>query len=498
MTAKPLAGPLLLALALSACSSAPQHPAPQLPQAWFGAAGAYPADAEKLAAWWRQFDDPQLTAVVSRAMQQNHDVRLAMARVDSARAQLRQSRAGLLPSFDLPGSASRQWIENDQEAEPGSPLADFLPDDDPITFDSWELALQATWELDLFGATRARRDSAAQQLRSAQAQIVAARLAVASNTAQGYLQLRALQGQRALLQEGIEVARELERIAELLFDAGEVTRLDVEVTSAERASLEADLDELDIHLAEAQLALDTLLAEPPGSSATQLAASAAVPLAEPSIAPGQPIDLLRRRPDLIAEAARLDAAELQALAARRDLFPKLAVQAAVGRSGLALGDTLSSASNFARVGATFGLPLLDYANRGAAIELADAESETAYIAFEQVLAGALEEVERGLTRIAGQQRRHTALSRTREHRERAHRLAQRSYELGEVNLSDVLDAQRGALQARQKDLEGRTALATAQVALYVALGGGWNAGGAETVEAPSEASAAQSAAAPPP
>lgn len=475
MTAKALAAPLLLALALSACSSAPQHPAPQLPDTWFSAAGAHPADAESLASWWRQFDDPQLTALVHRAMQQNHDVRLAMARVDSARAQLRQSRAGLLPSFDLPGSASRQWIENDQDAEPGSPLAEFIPGDDPIAFDSWELALQATWELDLFGATRARRDSAAQQLRSAEAQTVAARLAVAANTAQGYLQLRALQGQRALLVEGIEVARELERIAGLLFHAGEVTRLDVEATSAERASLEADLDELDIHLAEAQLALDTLLAEPPGSSAAQLAASAAVPLAESRIAAGQPIDLLRRRPDLIAEAARLDAAELQALAARRDLFPKLAVQAAVGRSGFALGDTISSASNFARVGATFGLPLLDYANRGAAIELADAEGEGAYIAFEQALARALEEVERGLTRIAGQQRRHAALSRTRAHRERAHRLAQRSYELGEANLSEVLDAQRGALQARQRALEGRTALATAQVALYVALGGGWNA-----------------------
>ncbi|KIZ33849.1 TolC family protein, partial [Stutzerimonas stutzeri] len=296
MTAKALAAPLLLALALSACSSAPQHADPQMPEGWFSAAGAHPADAESLAVWWRQFDDPQLSALVSRAMQQNHDVRLAMARVTAARAQLRQSRAGLLPSFDLPASASRQWNENDQEAEPDSPLADFIPDNDVISFDTWELALQATWELDLFGATRARRDSAARQLRSAEAQTIAARLAVASNTAQGYLQLRALQGQRALLVEGIEVARELERIAGLLFHAGEVTRLDVEATSAERASLEADLDELDIHLAEAQLALDTLLAEPPGSTAARLAASAPVPLAEQRIAPGQPIDLLRRRP----------------------------------------------------------------------------------------------------------------------------------------------------------------------------------------------------------
>ncbi len=489
MTAKALAAPLLLALALSACSSAPQYADPQMPEGWFSAAGAQAADAETLAAWWRQFDDPQLTALVHRAMQQNHDVRLAMARVDSARAQLRQSRAGLLPSFDLPGSASRQWIENDQDAEPGSPLAEFIPDDDVISVDTWELALQATWELDLFGATRARRDSAARQLRSAEAQTVAARLAVASNTAQGYLQMRALQGQRALLVEGIEVARELERIAGLLFHAGEVTRLDVEATSAERASREADLDELDIHLAEAQLALDTLLAEPPGSTAARFAANAPVPLAEQRIAPGQPIDLLRRRPDLIAEAARLDAAELQSLAARRDLFPKLAVQAAVGRSGFALGDAVSSASNFARVGATFGLPLLDYPRRGAAIDLADAEGETAYVAFEQALARALEEVERGLTRMAGQQRRHASLSRTREHRERAHRLAQRSYELGEANLSEVLDAQRGALQAKRQALEGRTELATAQVALYVALGGGWQAESADAAARPAEKSA---------
>ncbi|MBE7375025.1 efflux transporter outer membrane subunit [Pseudomonas lopnurensis] len=475
MNAKPRAIPLLFALALAGCSSVPQHPAPPLPDSWFGASGTRAADAAALADWWRQFDDPQLSALVTRAMQQNHDVRLAMARVDTARAQLRQSRAGLLPSFDLPGSASRQWIENDQEAESGSPLADFIPDDDVISFDSWELALQATWELDLFGATRARRDSAARQVRSAQAQAVAARLAVASNTAQGYVQLRALQGQRALLAEGIEVARELERIAGLLFHAGEVTRLDVEATSAERAALQADLDELEIHLAEAQLALDTLLAEPPGSTAGRLAAAAPVPLAQRPVPPGQPIDLLRRRPDLIAEAARLDATELQALAARRDLFPTLAVQAAVGRSGLALGDAISSASNFARVGATFGLPLLDYPRRFAAIELADAEGEGAYVAFEQALAQALEEVERSLARIDGQQRRHASLERTRAHRERAYRLAKRSYELGEANLSEVLDAQRGALEARQRALQGRAELATAQVALFVALGGGWQA-----------------------
>lgn len=472
---KPLAG--VFALMLAACSSVPDRPDPEVPDAWFHAVREQPADTEALANWWRQFEDPALTRVVRQALEQNRDIRQAMLRVDSARAQLRQARAGLFPTLDLPGSASRQWIENDNEPDPNSPIGQFIPEDDWITFDNWELALQASWELDIFGATRARTDSARQQIRSAQAQAIAARLAVASNAAQGYVQLRALEGQRALLVEGIELAQELERIASRLFDAGEVTRLDVEASAAERASLQADLQDLDINLAEARLALDTLLAEPPGSTARGLATTAQVPLAERPIPPGQPLDLLRRRPDLIAEAAQLEAAQLQSLAARRDLFPTLAVQAAVGRSGLALGDAISSASNFARLGATFGLPFLDYRRRGAAIDLADVEGEGAYLNFQQALAEALEEVERSLVRIDGQQRRLDALRTTLRHREAAYTLAQKSYRLGEANLNEVLDAQRGSLQARQQTLQGRTALATAQVALFVALGGGWQVEG---------------------
>lgn len=462
-----------LALALGACSNVPERPQPDVPDTWFHAVRQQPADTEALADWWQQFDDPTLAQLVRQALENNRDIRLAMLRVDTARAQLRQARAGLFPTFDLPGSASRQWIENNNSQDPNSPIGEFVPDDDVITFDSWELALQASWELDIFGATRARTDSARQQIRSAQAQAIAARLAVASNTAQSYMQLRALEGQRALLVEGIELAKGLERIANRMFEAGEVTRLDVESSAGERASLQADLDELDINLAEARLALDTLLAEPPGSTARRLTATASVPLADRPIPPGQPLDLLRRRPDLIAEAAQLQAAQLQSLAARRDLFPTLALQAAVGRSGLALGDAFSTASNFARLGATFGLPFLDYRRRGAAIDLADVEGDSAYIGFQQALAEALEEVERSLARIDGQQRRLNSMRTTLRHRERAYELAQKSYRLGEANLDEVLDAQRGSLQARQQTLQGRTALATAQVALFVALGGGW-------------------------
>lgn len=460
-----------LALSLAACSSAPEYPAPKLPAQWFSSSQSESVTPEALADWWRAFDDPNLTRLVHRAMQHAYDVELAMLQVTGARAQLRQSRAALLPSIDLPGSASRQRIENDQEVPPG-PLQDLGLDDD-IRIETWELALQASWELDLFGATRARSRAAGEQLRSAEAEAIAARLAVAANAAQGYIQLRALQNQRALLREGIDLAAQLQRIAGLLFEAGEVTRLDVESAAAEHAALLADLSELDINLAQAALALDTLLAQAPGTSATELAEHGDVPLVSGTIPTGQPLDLLRRRPDLIAEAARLDSAEWQSLAARRDLFPTLAVQAALGRSGMALNDQLSSVSSFTRLGATFGLPIFDFGRRRAAIELADIAGESSFVNFRSTLADALEQVEQSLVGVDGQQQRLQALQRMREHYQRSHDLAQTSYRLGEANLQEVLTTQRGLLQARQRQLAGRTALATAQVALYVALGGGW-------------------------
>jgi outer membrane protein, multidrug efflux system len=476
--------PLLIALALLAagCSSVPERQAPILPDDWFSAPqpatddGAT-AQPEQLANWWEVFDDPQVASVVQRAMQRNRDVQLAMLQASAARSQLRLTRAGLFPALEATGSATRQWIGNDQDVPPDSPLAALGLGGDTLRLDMWELALEASWELDLFGATGARVAGARALVRSAQAEAMAARIAVGSSAAQAYIQIRALQAQRELLQEGIGVAEELERVAGRLFEVGEVARLDVESAAAERASLQADLGELDISLAQAMLALDNLLAEPPGTLAREFAEPAPVPLARTSFSAGQPVDLLRRRPDLIAAAAQLDASSQQSLAARRDLFPTVAVQVAAGRSGVRLNNDLSSASPFGRVAALFGLPLIDFGRRQTAIELADLEGDAALVGLRQAVADALLDVEQGLVAIEGQSRRHAALSAAHDHYRRAHELARTSYRLGEANLNEVLNAQRGELRARQQYISGRTALASAQVGLFVALGGGWQTHG---------------------
>lgn len=465
---KPLVLAIAAALLTAGCTPTQTLPPPALPPSYFSTGPYEPQDDAALANWWAGFGDTDLTRLIQTGLDRNHDIRLAVLRLDTARAQLRTTAANAFPTLDAPGQASRQWIDTDVG---DTAVGEALGLGDRIRVQTWELALQASWELDLFGATRARIRGAEEQARAAQAQIMATRLGVASTIAQGYIQLRSLQAQRDELRTALDIAETLAHIAQRRFEIGEVTRLDVESTVAEVGALEAQLADVEAGVRESGFALDTLVDMSPGSVERSFGGKP-IPHYGGDVAIGQPVDLLRRRPDIIASVAQLDSAEQLAVAARRDLFPSLTVQAALGRSGFAL-DGNSSASNFGRLGATFNLPFLDFMRRGAAIDIADVEQQSAYVGLRQALANALEEVERAVVRQEGSRRRAAALNRSLDHRERAHRLADRSYQLGEANLADVLDAQRQVIEARQQAVQSRSDLAVAQVALFVALGGGW-------------------------
>ncbi|MBS7455546.1 efflux transporter outer membrane subunit [Coralloluteibacterium stylophorae] len=462
------------AVALAACSTPPVRELPPLPDRYFTAApGAADArDPAALADWWQAFDDPPLTELVRTALARNLDVQSALADIRLARAQLRQARSALYPRLDVAGQGSRQFIDTERLAD-SAIGQQFGFEEDEVNFDMWQLALQAEWEIDLFGANRLRAEAGRTQLGSAQAQLVATRLAVASNLAQGYVQARALIAQRAILIESIEVARELERVADARFRLGEVTRLDVEAAAAQRAGIEASLGDIDASLAQATFALDTLIDRPPGTVRARLADEGRVPLADAVVPRGQPVDLLRRRPDVIAAAAGLEAAELQALASRRDLFPKIGLSAALGRTGLGLGE-FSAASDLKSLSGQVSVPWFDFGARRAAIDLADAQADSGYVALRQALAGALEDVEVASAQLDARRAQLAARRETRERAQTAWRMARRTYEVGLANLADVLDAQNGLLDARRQLLDTERALALAQIALYVALGGGWN------------------------
>lgn len=470
----------VVAVALvAACGTPPVRPPAPLPATYYtdAAGGSRPVDAETLARWWEAFDDPLLAELATTALARNLDLQAALAELRVARAQLRQSRAALYPQLDLAGQGSRQWIDTGQLADsaPGQALGI----DDEARVETWQLALQAQWEIDLFGANRLRSAGAARQAQAAEAQLVAVRLAVASNLAQGYVQARALLAQRSLLDDALRLAREFERVADGRFRLGEATRLDVEAAAAQRASLEAQRGDLDAALAEATFALDTLLDLPPGSVRARLGDDGRIPLADAEIPQGQPLDLLRRRPDVIAAAAALEGAELAALASRRDLFPKIGASVAAGRSGFGLDD-LSAASDLRQLAVQVGFPWLDFGARRAAIDLADAQADVGFVQLRQALAAALQEVEVAAAQLAARRAQREARRAALASAERTHAMARRTYEVGLANLGDVLDAENGLVEARRQLLDTERALALAQVALYTALGGGWDVAPART------------------
>lgn len=384
--------------------------------------------------------------------------------------------------FDIPSEASRSWQESPLA---GSAIGEGLGlSGDTIRIDSWEIMLQGQWQPDIFGSARTRRTAAAVQLGAAEAQAVATRLAIVANVAQTYVQVRALLAQRAALEELIVVARQSERATQGFFSLGEATQLDVAAAAAELAALEAQRGELESGYVQAAFALDTLIDRPPGTARAMIGNGGRIPRARGEIPLGQPIELLQRRPDVIAATAQLSAAELEALATRRDLFPQIGVGATASRMGFSLAD-LSSTSNMAAVAAQLSFPWLSAANR-AAVPIADADVEIGFVALRQAIAGSLQEVEVAAAEVAirGRQQHAMAQAVNRQHERLS--LAGRTYETGLANLTDVLEAQQGLLQARQQQAEAQAALAVAQIRLYTALGGGWRTQGAEDADLAAE------------
>lgn len=178
---------------------------------------------------------------------------------------------------------------------------------DRLEFDRWQAGLQASWELDLFGQGRARLAAAREQSKAAQADVQAVTLSVAASVANIYVNYRGLQKQQQLTLESLAIADEVVRIAERSFDAGVVKSTDVDLARADAAQLQARLAELDSALAQLRLNLENLCVLQPGALTQELRETAGMPHVPGPVAPGQPADLLLRRPDLIAAQARFEA-----------------------------------------------------------------------------------------------------------------------------------------------------------------------------------------------
>ncbi|AJK45793.1 efflux transporter outer membrane subunit [Burkholderia plantarii] len=484
-----------LAFALAGCAVGPDYKAPADALQPFhhapadrhdGAAGP----AAPLDAWWTGFHDPMLVTIVDRALAQNLDLAAALARVQQARAAASGAGAELLPTFDLEGAATDQ---HQSELSPTGSLARAFPGYSRNQRE-YTLGGAASWEIDLAGGLRRNAAAAANEAQAAEADRLGTRVSVAADAADAYLQVRGFQARLAVANDQIATDAQLLELVKARRHAGAADEREVAQADALLRQARALVPTLRTSLVAQLNRLDILMGAQPGTYASQLAVPGEIP-GIPSIdASATPTDVLRRRPDVIAAERRLAASNERIGAALSDYYPKLSISGLLGFDSINAGQLFTARAFQPTVTAGLRWRLFDFGKVDAEVKSARGANAEALAQYRQAVLKAAEDVENAFVTLAETQTRRVELDAEVASLTRARDLSQKAYKAGAITLTDVLDADRQLLGARD-DLDAtRSDAARAAVSVFRALGGGWSTG---TASASAPASASGTAATPP-
>jgi NodT family efflux transporter outer membrane factor (OMF) lipoprotein len=413
------------------------------------------------ARWWVSFGDPLLAAWVDRALENNHDVAGAMQRVSAARAGLDAQASRLWPTLELRGGASRSSSGLPEAVKQGQPDTRAL-----------RLGLELSWELDLAGGVRAARDAAEADAYGAQAGVAGARLLVASELARQYFVWRSAAEQLGIVQSIAKAQRETARLVQTRQREGQASAFDLDRARAEADALEALLPPLGTQVGVSQNRLAVLMGANPSLLLTDSNAPFAWPAAT-QVAPGQPSQLLRRRPDLIAAEARFAAEAMRGQEARAQWWPKLFLSAVTGRQDVQLNVLDLSPARYGSVALALVAPAFNAGRIEAGIQAQSARAQAALHAWQQAVLVAVQEVEDSLLAQAQEQQRAHALGTALAHRQRSLLQAQHLQGEGQIDLLALLDVQRSVLASELALSASRLQMQLDAVQLFKALGGGF-------------------------
>jgi len=459
---------LALALALAAAGCATPQPAtpsltvPLSPH-FVNDAGGAAIDRPEVD-WWRGFGDPVLAAFIDRGLQANHDVRSALARVRAARAGLTAQASRLVPAVNLQGGVSRSTSGLPAAMKQGGE-----PDVRAIRG-----ALEVSWEIDLAGGARAARNAARADAAVAEAGVAGTRLLVAGDIASLYFTLRGAQERLRIVQALAQVQRDTARVVARRAAEGQASAFDAGRAQAEADSVDAQVPPLQTLLAATRSQLAVLMGEDPSAAVDPAGPGYTWP-APRAIGSGQPVDLLRRRPDLIAAEMHLAAESLRSAEARAQTWPRLFINALAGREDLRIDALNLAPVRFANVAAAFAVPVFNAGRIQAGIEAQGARETEALLAWQKAALTAVAEVESGLAARGDEAHRGALLETATAARRQSLRQAQSLYREGQIDLLALLDVQRALLNGELALAENALQRALADVQLFKALGGGWQA-----------------------
>ena len=460
-----------LMLALYGCASvAPQGAAPvavEVPAAWSVADVSATTGTSSLAQWWLRFDDPLLGGLVAQALDANTSVKSAQAALQQARALRDVSAAGLLPVVG--GSASAQHSTS------GSNSAN-----------SFQAGVDASWELDIFGANRSALAASDAAARASAASLGDVQVSIAGEVALDYITLRGAQSRLAIANDNLASQQETLQITQWRLQAGLVTALEAEQARAAAEQTSAQLPALQTSIEQSRHALAVLTGQPPAALSTVLAAASPVPQAADDLALSIPAETLRQRPDVRAAELQVTAALARVAQADAARAPSFKLSGSLGLSALTLGSLTSGAAVVSALLAGVSWPVFDGGAGLAQVRAQQAALDQARVAYQAVVLTALKDVEDAMIALRGDRERLLRLQQAAEAAGNAALMARQRFSSGLVDFQTVLETQRTQLNTQDSVASSRADLSADHVRLYKALGGGWRPDGSDATPATTE------------
>jgi multidrug efflux system outer membrane protein len=452
----------IAAAVLAACAVGPDYHAPETKAAEkFDNMEPNYSTGQGTASFWHTFDDAELDKLVTDALASNHDLRIAMTRVEEARALRRDAAFDLAPSINASGGYTKTRSSN--AVTPGIARNSEI----------YDAGFDAFWELDFFGGVRRGLEASKAGLGAEEAGLQDVQVIVTGEVTRTYFELRGQQLQLDVARRNVANQQSTLELAQARLDAGSGTEFDTARAQAQLSTTLGTIGPLEAAVARSIHRLSVLVGREPGALRAELTPTQKLPPLPGIVSVGDPAGLLRRRPDIRVAERELAGATAQIGVAVADLFPRVTFTGSAGYvagSSGALGDRGTDAYVLAP-GISWGI--FDYGHVQARIGAAKWHKEGALLRYEKTVLQALEETEDSLVTHARARDRLVHDQAAVEASTTAAGLARTRYENGASDFLQVLDAERTLLQSEDQLARSRTEAATSLIAVYKALGGGW-------------------------
>lgn len=475
--------PILLGGGLSGCAVGPDYLLPHIgAPAMFttgslgsdrrGSVAVVQSDSPSIVRWWSLLKDPQLESLIERAIVANPDIEIAADHIRAARANEVAVRGLALPYVEANAAAGRGTGTNSTKGRVAGPL-NAATNTNGLEEITHVAGFDAGWELDLFGKNRRAYEAAQYSTDVAVEQRHAVLVSIVAEVARAYVETRGIQAKIKVSKENVARAEKIFDLMKTRYDRGLTNELDLKLASRQLATLKAELAPLSADEYAGCARIAVLLGAYSGGVCQELQSFRKVPATPDRLRTGLPADVIRRRPDVRAAERQLAVETARLGVAVADLFPRVEITAGGGLQGQGIGVVPVVTKGIYSVGPSVYWPLLDFGTLDSLVHIQQLQADAQYLNYKRVVISSVEEANVALARYRAAMLTLRSLGKAVKESKGAVDLATQRYDRGVTDSLNVLDAERQDDELKLQYVQAKADAATAFIAVYKALGGGW-------------------------